>query len=405
MTSEKTACILCSRNCGLKVDIENGNFVRIRGDEDHPVSKGYICQKAARLQYYQSHGDRLTHPLKRQPDGSFSRVSWDEALSDIAQRLLQIREQHGGDAFAFLGGGGQGNHLGGAYGSGQLRAAMKSRNAYNSLGQEKTGDFWLNGRLFGRQDCHSTEDVEHADFVLFIGCNPFQAHGIPNARDVLRDFRKDPGRTMVVIDPRRTETAKQADIHLQLKPGTDAYLMSAMLAIILRENLHDRDFLARHCSGFDNVEAALRAIPVEDYARHADVPLADVERVARGFATARSACVRVDLGIQHTLHTMAAGCRTSCKSSGWCSGSGPSPRSNISPRHWAFTSWRRTGKAAAPIPRWPTSSAGTAPRKSNTAPSPTTSTVISAAAGRCAPCSWLSCCRHWYCAWAPAPRS
>lgn len=307
MTSEKTACILCSRNCGLKVDIENGNFVRIRGDEDHPVSKGYICQKAARLQYYQSHGDRLTHPLKRQPDGSFSRVSWDEALSDIAQRLLQIREQHGGDAFAFLGGGGQGNHLGGAYGSGQLRAAMKSRNAYNSLGQEKTGDFWLNGRLFGRQDCHSTEDVEHADFVLFIGCNPFQAHGIPNARDVLRDFRKDPGRTMVVIDPRRTETAKQADIHLQLKPGTDAYLMSAMLAIILRENLHDRDFLARHCSGFDNVEAALRAIPVEDYARHADVPLADVERVARGFATARSACVRVDLGIQHTLHTTLNG--------------------------------------------------------------------------------------------------
>ena len=139
MTTEKTACILCSRNCGLKVDIEDGKFVRIRGDEDHPVTKGYICQKAARLEHYQNHGDRLQYPLKRQPDGSFTRVSWDDALTDIAQRLLKIREQHGGDAFAFLGGGGQGNHLGGAYG-GQIRAAMKSRNAYNALGQEKTGN-------------------------------------------------------------------------------------------------------------------------------------------------------------------------------------------------------------------------------------------------------------------------
>ncbi|HEX4937657.1 MAG TPA: molybdopterin-dependent oxidoreductase [Candidatus Kapabacteria bacterium] len=306
MTMEKTACILCSRNCGLTVDIEDGKFVRIRGDEDHPVSKGYICQKAARLEHYQNHGDRLTHPLKRQPDGSFVQVSWDEALDDIAQRLLRIRQRHGGDAFAFVGGGGQGNHLGGAY-SRQILAAMKSRYAYNALGQEKTGDFWLNGRLFGSQTCHTTEDVEHADYVLFIGTNPFQAHGIPNARDTLRDLKKDPNRTMVVIDPRRSETAKQADIHLQLKPGTDAYLMSAMLAIIVREGLHDREFIARHCTGFDDVEKALKAIPVEEYARRADVPLADIERVARGYATARTACVRIDLGIQQTLHTTLNG--------------------------------------------------------------------------------------------------
>lgn len=307
VTSAKTACILCSRNCGLKVDIDNGNFIRIRGDEDHPVSKGYICQKAARLAHYQQHADRLTHPLKRMPDGHFATVSWDEALDDIARRLVAIRDQHGGDAFAFLGGGGQGNHLGGAYGGGQLRAAMRSRNNYNSLGQEKTGDFWLNGRLFGSQTCHTTEDLEHADYLLFIGCNPFQSHGIPNARDTLRELRKSSERTVVVIDPRRTETAKQADIHLQLRPGTDAFLMSAILAIIVQENRHDRDFLARHCTGFDAIERQLRTIPVEDYVRRADVPLADVERVARGFAEAKRGCVRIDLGIQHTLHTTLNG--------------------------------------------------------------------------------------------------
>ncbi|MBX3586153.1 MAG: molybdopterin-dependent oxidoreductase [Ramlibacter sp.] len=298
---EQTACILCSRNCGLKVKTENGHFVSVRGDDAHVVSKGYLCQKAARLDHYQHHDDRLRHPLKRMPDGQFQRVGWAQALAEIAERLTDIRGRHGGDAFAFVGGGGQGNHLGGVY-SRQLLAAMGSRYAYSSLAQEKTGDFWVNGRLFGHQTCHTTEDVEHADYVIFIGCNPYQSHGIPNARDTLRHLQKTPGRTMVVIDPRRTESARQAHIHLQLKPGTDAFLLSAMLAIIVREGLHDRDFIARHCNGFEAVEKALREIPVADHVHRADVPLADVERVARDFARAKHACVRVDLGVQHTLH-------------------------------------------------------------------------------------------------------
>ena len=300
--TDVTACILCSRNCGLRVEIDGRRFTRIRGDEAHPNSRGYLCQKAARLEHYQNHADRLRHPLRRTADGRFERIGWDQALDEIAQRLVAIRDRHGGQAFALVGGAGQGNHLGSAY-SRQLLPAMRSRFAYNSLGQEKTGDFWVNGRLFGHQTCHTTEDVEHADFVLFIGCNPFQSHGIPSARDTLRELRKDPARTMVVVDPRRTETAEQADVHLQLRPGTDAFLLAAMLAIIVRDGLLDLGFIGAHTSGFDEVEHRLRRVPIEEYARRADVPLADVERVARGFAGARRACVRVDLGTQHTLHT------------------------------------------------------------------------------------------------------
>ncbi|MCS0627931.1 molybdopterin-dependent oxidoreductase [Telluria mixta] len=302
MTTHQTACILCSRNCGLLVDVENEQLKKIRGDESAPTSKGYICQKAARLVHYQSNEDRLQYPLKRQPDGSFVRVTWDEALSDIASRLLRIKKQHGGKAFAFYGGGGQGNHLGGAY-SRQLLKVMKSFYLYTALGQEKTGDFWVNGRMFGRQDCHTTEDVENADFVLFIGTNPYQAHGIPNARDTLKHIKNDPVRTMVVVDPRRTETAKMANTHLQLRPGTDAFLMAAMLSIIVRENLHDKEFLAKHCNDFDAVEKVLLNVPVDEFVRRADVPLDDVYVVARGFATARRACVRIDLGIQQTLNS------------------------------------------------------------------------------------------------------
>lgn len=302
MSAEKTACILCSRNCGLNVEISDGKFVKIQGDEQHPVSRGYLCQKAARLEFYQNHDDRLRHPLKRQADGTFVKISWDEALSEIAEKLKGVREQHGGRAFAFVGGGGQGNHWGGIY-SRQLLSAMDSRFIYTSLAQEKTGDFWINGRLFGSQLCHITEDVEHADYVLFIGTNPYQAHGIVNARNTLKELQKNENRTMVVVDPRLTETAKMADVHLQLKPGTDAFLLSAMLSIIVRRGLHDRDFLAARCTGFEALEKELLAIDAEDYARRADVPFELVEKVALDFAKAENACVRVDLGTQHTLHT------------------------------------------------------------------------------------------------------
>lgn len=297
------ACILCSRNCGITITTEQGSLTKIKGDPNHPITKGYICQKAARLEHYQNHADRLTQPLRRQEDGSFKAISWDQALEEIAQKLGDIRDQFGPDAFAIVGGGGQGNHLGGAYAQ-QLRYAMGgSRYVYSALAQEKTMDFWVNGRLFGDQRVHATEDVEHADYVLFIGCNPYQSHGIPNARDTLKEFKKDPARTMVVIDPRRTETADIADIHLQVKPGTDAYLMSAILAIIVTEELHDKDFLKEHCTGFDSLEKELRAVPIEDYVKQADVPFELVRQVARDFAKAKRGCVRVDLGLQHSLHS------------------------------------------------------------------------------------------------------
>ncbi|WP_436897374.1 molybdopterin-dependent oxidoreductase [Acinetobacter gyllenbergii] len=301
-----TACILCSRNCGLSVEIEDNQFKKIKGDDQHPFSQGYICQKAARLQHYQQHADRLTSPLKRQADGSYQEISWEQAIQEIAEQLVQIRNTHGGTAFASVGGGGQGNHLGAAYGR-QLLYAMKSFYSYNSLAQEKTGDFWVNGRLFGSQACHTTEDVEHADYVLFIGTNPFQAHGIPNARDTLKHIKKDPNRTMVVFDPRVTETAKQADMHVQLKPGTDAYLMSAMIAIMLKEGLYDQQFIQQHTHGFDQVKQAFLAVPIEEYIQKADVSVELIYQIVRDFAQAQRACVRIDLGIQHTLNTTLNG--------------------------------------------------------------------------------------------------
>ena len=301
-TWHPTACILCSRNCGIEVQLADGHLARIRGDTRHPLSTGYLCQKAARLDHYQNHADRLSTPLRRRPDGAHEAISWDAAISEIADRLVALRETHGGRALAYYGGGGQGNHLGGVYGRG-LVEAMRTRYHYSALAQEKTGDFWVNGRLFGRQTCHVAEAVEEAEVVVLIGTNPWQAHGIRNAREALRAIARDPARTLVVIDPRRTESAAMAGVHLQVRPGTDAFLLSALLSVIVREERHHRAFLEEHTTGFEAVRAALLEVPVDEYAARAGVAVEDVVRVARLVAGARSAAVRVDLGLQQSLHS------------------------------------------------------------------------------------------------------
>lgn len=300
--SDPTACILCSLNCGLEVQAADGHLTKIRGDKAHPMSQGYTCQKALRLDYYQNAASRVTHPLRRKPDGSFERVSWETAIAEIAAKLTSIRDVHGGHALAYYGGGGQGNHLGGAY-SGSLRYAMQTRYVYTALAQEKTGGFWVDGRLFGQQPCHPTEDVEHADFLLVIGANPWQSHGFHRARQVIQEIAADPKKKLVVIDPRRTETAERADVHLQVRPGGDAHLLLAMLGTIVQEGLENREFLAKRTVGFEALAEELRRVPVDDYARQAGVDPAVARQVARDYANTPRACLRTDLGLEHTVHS------------------------------------------------------------------------------------------------------
>ena len=297
-----TACILCSRNCGIEVEVRDREMARIRGDKAHPVSEGYLCQKAQRLNFYQNHQDRLTAPLRRREDGSFEEISWETAIAEIAAKLVELRDAHGGESLAFFGGGGQGNHLGGPYAK-AMRTAMGTRNYYSALAQEKTGGFWVDGRLYGRQNCHATEDLERADVVVFIGTNPWQSHGIRNARIFLRELQKDPNRKMIVIDPRRTETAAMADLHLQVRPGTDAFLLAAILALIVREGAEDRAFLQQRTSGFEAVRRALLDVPVEACAARAGIAMEDVKTAANWIANAAACGVRTDLGLEHTRNS------------------------------------------------------------------------------------------------------
>ncbi len=276
------------------MQLDGRNLAKIRGDKDHPASQGYTCNKALRLDHYQNNGNRLTSPMRRRPDGSYEEIDWDTAISEIAAGFKRIADTHGGDKIFYYGGGGQGNHLGGAY-SGAFLKVLGSHYRSNALAQEKTGEAWVDAHLYGG---HTRGEFEHAEVSVFIGKNPWMSQSFPRARTVLNEIAKDPGRSMIVIDPVITDTAKMADIHLRVRPGTDAWCLAALAAVLVQEDLCNEAFLAEHVNGVEPVRDALRDVPVGDYAQRCGVDEELIRTAARRIAAADSVAVFEDLGIQ-----------------------------------------------------------------------------------------------------------
>src|SRR6478736_5421623 len=297
-----TACILCECNCGIEIRLgaDGRTFERIRGDKAHPASKGYTCEKALRLDYYQNgRGERLLSPLRRRPDGTFEEIDWGTAIREVAERLAAVRDAHGGESIVYYGGGGQGNHLGGVYGSATLKA-LGVRFRANAISQEKTGEVLVMGKMFGTP---LRGDFEHCEVAFFVGKNPWISHGIPHARTTLKAIAADPDRAMIVIDPRVTETAAMADFHLQVRSGRDAWLIAAMAAVLADEGLVDREWLREHASGVEPVLAALAQVPISQYCEISGVDETMVRAATRRIAAASSVAVFEDLGVQMNRHS------------------------------------------------------------------------------------------------------
>ena len=296
----RTACILCSINCGLKVRTDGEHrFTRIIGDKEHPVSKGYVCEKAQRMDYYQNGADRLTTPMRRTATGEYEAVDWSTAIREVSARMTAVRDSYGGDKILYYGGGGQGNHLGGAYIEAWLKSlGVKYRS--NALAQEKTGEFWVAGKMFGT-GTHG--DFERCEVGVFLGKNPWQSHGFARARAVIRDMARDPDRCLVVIDPRRSETAQKADIHLAVKPGTDAWLLAAMAATIVQKDWVKHEWLNVHTTGFEAIFPILNAIQVDEFSDICGIDRARIEEVAQRIAEADSVSFFEDLGVQMSVNS------------------------------------------------------------------------------------------------------
>jgi len=296
----KTGCILCAQNCGLEVEVEDNRIVKVKGDRSNVRSEGYVCRKGMNIAYHQHNADRLKHPLKR-VGNAFERISWDQAIEEIGEKLREIVDRHGPRSFAYMGGGGQGCHFEAAFGV-RLMRGLGSRYHYSPLTQEFSGLFWVNGRMYGRQNIHAEIDAEETDFLLVFGWNGMQSHQIPQAPKQLLRIAKDPDKLLVVIDPRLTETAKVANIHLPIRPGTDALLMRAMIAIILREGWENRDYIEKHTSGLDDIRGLFMNFDTRAAVRTCNLNYDQVREICRLFATRRS-CLRYDLGIMMNRHS------------------------------------------------------------------------------------------------------
>ncbi len=297
-----TACGLCYANCGVLVQTggEDGRrILRVKGDKNHPASRGYTCNKALKLDYHVHGRDRLTAPLRRRADGSFEEIDWDTAISEVATKMAAIRDEHGGDKIFRYGGGGQGNHLGGAYFASVI-SALGIRYKTNALAQEKTGFGWMMNRMFGA-GVHG--DLEHAQALMIVGKNPWQSNGFQRARILLREVSKDPNRTLIVIDPKRTESAELADIHLAVRPGRDAWALSAMIAHVVQNDLLPQDWLAEHSVGLEAVIARFSAVDVAAYAEFSGLKTADVIAAAEAVAKAETAALYEDIGLQMAPHS------------------------------------------------------------------------------------------------------
>jgi anaerobic selenocysteine-containing dehydrogenase len=297
---KKTTCVMCAVCCGLEVKVENNRIVKVRPDKDSPISEGYVCRKGLNIAYHEHNADRLLYPMKK-AGGKFERISWDQAIGEIAEKLKKILQEHGPRSLASVAGGGEFNFYPIRFLAGFVQA-LGSRYQYSSANQEFAGRYWAHGLTFGSQMLELVPDYENTEMLMAVGWNGMMSHHIPQARRVLTRISKDPGKLLVVIDPRRSETAKIANIHLALRPGTDALLLKSMIAIILREGMHNQEYIDKHANGFMEILPRFAGFDVNAALKVCELEYDQVLRVCREFAK-RQSCLRDDLGILMNRHS------------------------------------------------------------------------------------------------------
>src|SRR5215217_6185264 len=298
MATHHRTCPFCEATCGLEIETEGREVVSVRGDAEDVFSRGFICPKAYGIKQLHEDPDRLTTPLVRR-DGELVEASWDEAFEEIDRRLSPLLSEHGRNAVAvYLGNPNAHNLSALAYGPVWLRA-LGSQNIYSASTVDQMPKQVSAGLMFGTMLSVPVPDVDRTDHLLILGANPLVSNGslltAPDMRGRLRRIRERGGK-VVVVDPRRTRTAEEADEHHFIRPGTDALLLAAMACTLVEESLVDAGPLAEHVEGLEQVTAAVRDFTPELVAGACGIDAAEIRRMARELATAPSAAVYARIG-------------------------------------------------------------------------------------------------------------
>lgn len=289
----RRSCPICEASCGIvvAVDRRSGTITDIRGDSDDPRSRGYICPKVFAPQAVYEDPDRIRWPLRRSGDG-FQEVGWDEALEYVGARLKEIRATHGPDAIATYIGNPTGHNLGAMLWSGMFIQALGSRRIFSAATVDQFPKNLSCRILYGDAWLFPIPDLDRTDFFLCLGGNPVVSQGslmsAPNMKERLRALHARGGRS-VVIDPRRTETAVRASEHLFIKPGSDAFLLFAMVHTLFEEGLVRPGPAAAFTDGIEDLKAQARTFSPEAVAFATGIGAGTIRRLTREFAGAERA--------------------------------------------------------------------------------------------------------------------
>ncbi len=295
-------CPLCEAGCGLEITLEpdgaGGERVkRIRGDRDDVFSKGYICPKGSTLGHLHDDPDRLRRPVVKR-DGEFVEVDWDEAFATIEAGLLPILERHGRDAAAIYLGNPGAHSMGPMLYSGVLIRALGTRNRFSASTVDQRPKEITTALMFGSVTA-PVPDLDRTDHLIILGANPLASNGsLCTAPDFPGRLQRiqERGGTVVVVDPRRSETAAMADRHVAVRPGTDAHLLAAMAHTIITEGLADPGPVAQHCADVDRLPDLLAPFAPEAVATVCGIAADNIRSLARDLCAAPTGAVYGRIG-------------------------------------------------------------------------------------------------------------
>ncbi|MCA9628945.1 MAG: molybdopterin oxidoreductase family protein [Myxococcales bacterium] len=287
------SCSLCEASCGLVVEHDGREVQSIRGDSRNPFSKGYLCPKAMGLKDIHEDPNRVRFPMKR-VGGRLMRTTWDDALNLVARRFAEIQRRHGKDSVGMYAGNPLGHSYAGTLGFVLLHAVLGSKNRYSSQSVDALPRLFTTYHLYGNQALLPVPDLERTDYLLMLGANPMVSNGsimtAPGFKQRIRDLRGR-GAKLVVVDPRRTETAKEADEHVFIRPGSDAFLLLGMLAAIFEAGLEKPGRLAEFTSGLEELKSVALRFPPERVSPACGISSEKIRQLAKDFAGAqRAAC-------------------------------------------------------------------------------------------------------------------
>jgi anaerobic selenocysteine-containing dehydrogenase len=292
-------CPLCEATCGLELTLSNDGVDRIRGDADDVFSHGFICPKGASLKELHDDPDRLHTPLVRDAAGELRPASWDEAFGEIDRRLGAIWDEHGRQALGIYIGNPSAHNLSVLIYGRVLVKALQTRNIFSASTVDQYPKQMASALLFGSGATVAVPDVDRTDHLLILGANPLASNGslltAPDMRGRLRAIRARGGK-VVVVDPRRTRTAREADEHHFIRPGTDALLLFALVHTLFDERLEDLGALAPHVAGLDDVRELASGFAPEEVADACGIAADEIRRMARELAAAPRAAVYGRIG-------------------------------------------------------------------------------------------------------------